>query len=219
MQSLAEDNVRQGLESVETRFDREKSRAHSNNASWPGFFFPLADPSAIGPLPLSMNGTDFSGMSLELDKRDNPFDDALEQLVVLLEAALDELPDTARPELTLPDPDATNPGSAWFTIRCVYERPNCGPRSPTLVSAPSEAFEMASFFDPQAPARAARIPMPFDISPGGLRKFNKSATLAVSDMLCAQIKRIRKLTLGDLVLSVLPWPFHKDLPSVGPAGS
>lgn len=78
---------------------------------------------------------------------------------------------------------------------------------------------MASFFDPQAPARAARIPMPFDISPGGLRKFNKSATLAVSDMLCAQIKRIRKLTLGDLVLSVLPWPFHKDLPSVGPAGS
>jgi hypothetical protein len=24
---------------------------------------------------------------------------------------------------------------------------------------------------------------------------------------------IAKLTLGDLVLSVLPWPFHKDLPS------
>lgn len=23
----------------------------------------------------------------------------------------------------------------------------------------------------------------------------------------------RKITLGDLILSVLPWPFHKDLPS------
>ncbi len=41
----------------------------------------------------------------------------------------------------------------------------------------------------------------------------------ISDMLCGKIKRIRKLTLGDLVLSVLPWPFHKDLPSVGPTGS
>jgi hypothetical protein len=34
----------------------------------------------------------------------------------------------------------------------------------------------------------------------------------ISDMLCGQLKRIRKLSLGDLVLSVLPWPFHKDLP-------
>jgi hypothetical protein len=26
------------------------------------------------------------------------------------------------------------------------------------------------------------------------------------------------MTLADLVLSVLPWPFHKDLPDVGKAG-
>ena len=25
-------------------------------------------------------------------------------------------------------------------------------------------------------------------------------------------KEIRKLSLSDLVLSILPWPFHKDLP-------
>jgi hypothetical protein len=54
--------------------------------------------------------------------------------------------------------------------------------------------------------------MPFDISPAGLRKFPKATTFMISDMLCGQLKRMRQLTLGDLVLSVLPWPFHKDLP-------
>jgi hypothetical protein len=108
---------------------------------------------------------------------------------------------------------------AWFTIRCVYEHPNCGPLDPPLLSAPTEAFQMAGFFDPEAPARPIRIPMPINISPAALRKYSKSATLVMSDMLCGQLKRIRQLTLGDLVLSVLPWPFHKDLPNpVGPAG-
>jgi hypothetical protein len=32
-------------------------------------------------------------------------------------------------------------------------------------------------------------------------------------VLCGQLGRARGLSLGDLVLSVLPWPFHKDLPS------
>ena len=30
-----------------------------------------------------------------------------------------------------------------------------------------------------------------------------------------QVECVRKLTLSDLVLSVLPWPFHKDLPKLG----
>ena len=37
-------------------------------------------------------------------------------------------------------------------------------------------------------------------------------------MLCGKIKKIRKMSLGDLVLSVLPWPFHKDLPDPGKTG-
>ena len=36
----------------------------------------------------------------------------------------------------------------------------------------------------------------------------------LTDMLCGKIRSGKKLTFGDLVLSVLPWPFHKDLPSV-----
>jgi hypothetical protein len=37
-------------------------------------------------------------------------------------------------------------------------------------------------------------------------------------MLCGQIDRIKALSLGDLVRSVLPWPLHKDLsvPDKGP---
>ena len=33
----------------------------------------------------------------------------------------------------------------------------------------------------------------------------------ISDMLCGQIDRVKGLSLADLVLSVLPWPLHKDL--------
>jgi hypothetical protein len=101
---------------------------------------------------------------------------------------------------------------AWFVIRCVYERPNCGPLFRTRVSAPTQRFQMAPFFDPDAPARPVRIPMPIDISPAGLRKYQKNTGFVISDMLCGKIKGIRKMTFADLVLSVLPWPFHKDLP-------
>jgi hypothetical protein len=40
----------------------------------------------------------------------------------------------------------------------------------------------------------------------------------ISDVLCGQIKRVKGITFGDLVLSVLPWPFHKDLPSFTETG-
>jgi hypothetical protein len=71
---------------------------------------------------------------------------------------------------------------------------------------------MAGFFDPDAPARPIRIALPLDTSPAGLRKFDKNTAFMISDMLCGQIKRAKGLSLGDLVLSVLPWPFHKELP-------
>jgi hypothetical protein len=59
--------------------------------------------------------------------------------------------------------------------------------------------------------------MPLDISPAGLRKHQKNANFIISDMLCGKLRGARKTTLGDLVLSVLPWPFHKDLPDPGGA--
>ena len=43
-----------------------------------------------------------------------------------------------------------------------------------------------------------------------------NAATDAANVVCGKVEHIKKLTLGDLVLSVLPWPFHKDIPS--PAG-
>jgi hypothetical protein len=88
--------------------------------------------------------------------------------------------------------------------------------TPPLVSDPSPVFQMAGFFDPDAPARPIRIGLPMDVSPAGLRKFDKNTAFMMSDLLCGQVQRMRGVTLGDLVRSVLPFPLHKDL-SVPPA--
>ncbi|MFM7469904.1 MAG: hypothetical protein ACKO5P_00095, partial [Nodosilinea sp.] len=60
-----------------------------------------------------------------------------------------------------------------------------------------------------------RIPMPVDTSPAGLRKFAKNTSFVISDSLSCQIEKARSLTFGDLVLSVLPWPFNKKLNTSG----
>jgi hypothetical protein len=226
LESLAADSAAQeNLESAQEPF------SYSNRTGWPSFLFPLADPDPhVGPCPLVADGTVMYGEALKVDDGNydavlDAVDDVLEALTNRVADALLDNTDTPRPELKMvPELNKKNMKwlantDGWFAIRCVYERPNCGPLNPAVLSAPSEPFQMASFFDPEAPARQIRIPMPFNISPAALRRYNKSATLVVSDMLCGQIKRIRKLTLGDLVLSVLPWPFHKDLPKPGPAGS
>jgi hypothetical protein len=111
--------------------------------------------------------------------------------------------------------------SGLFVIRCVFERPECGPSESPLLSARSRQFELAGFFDPEAPARPIRIALPIDTSPAGLRKFDKNTAFMMSDMLCGQIARAKGLGFVDLVLSVLPWPFHKDLsvPDTGPCTS
>lgn len=98
-----------------------------------------------------------------------------------------------------------------FVLRFVHLRCDCGPVALPVLSAPSEAFELAGFFDPDAPLRPIRIALPFDTTPGGLRKYARNSNFIVSDLLCGQMKKVRGLGFGDLVLSVLPWPFHKDL--------
>jgi hypothetical protein len=102
-----------------------------------------------------------------------------------------------------------------FLIRCVFDRPNCAPFLPPLLSEPSVEFQLAGFFDPDAPARPIRIALPIDTTVAGLRKFDKNTAFMISDVLACQIERARGITFGDLVLSVLPWPFHKDLPDPG----
>ena len=131
-----------------------------------------------------------------------------------VEAALKE----RAPDASVPPPPATAQAAipvdrtTRFVLRCVLDRPHCGAVAPPILSEPTEPFAMAAYFDPDAPARQIRISLPVDTSPAGLRRFQKGASFLISDVLCGQVSAVRKLTLGDLVLSVLPWPFHKDLP-------
>ena len=78
-------------------------------------------------------------------------------------------------------------------------------------SVPSQRFQLASFFDSDAPARPIRIALPIDTTAAGMRKHQKNTAFVISDALCGQMNRLKGLGFVDLVLSVLPWPFHKDL--------
>jgi hypothetical protein len=201
-----------GLEAVDTIFTRynEVPNHLTVDGDWPDFLFPLADPELDFPLP-AVASQALSGLS-GLERQQGAVDELTRMVTALLPAgpAAEELIDTV--------PVGDDSRAAWFVLRCVYERPLCGPLFAPLVSAPTRAFQMAPFFDPDAPARAVRIPMPMDISVAGLRKYQKNTGFVISDMLCGKIKAIRKMTLADLVLSILPWPFHKDLPNPGKSG-
>ncbi len=201
----------ENLESVEDEFVRYNDDDPIQvNVKWPDFLFPLADPQHPGPLPPQIEGINYSNLS-NVDLSHAKID-ALAELIEKM------LPAPSETEVIFNSQAVLDQRDAWFVVRCVYERPLCGPLFPALVSHPTRPFQLAAFFDSDAPARPIRIPMPVDISPAGLRKFQKNTAFVISDMLCGKIKKIRKLTLGDLVLSVLPWPFHKDLPNPGDTG-
>lgn len=142
--------------------------------------------------------------------------DLVDRLTALMGQALDATGDAAAPPLPFALQVKNALGAAandagWFVIRFVQQRRDCGPLHAPAVSAPTQRFQLASFFDADAPARAVRITLPTDTSPAGLRKFHKNTAFVVSDMLCGQIQRAKGLGLVDLVRSVLPWPLHKDL--------
>lgn len=207
------------LESATTSYDREQG------AGWPDFLFPLAHtemPAAasasdatepLGPLP-----------SVSFTPSDTVLRDSLRRVsafAVLIDRALAPLPAGEQPVPAAMPVAAQNPldlREGHFRLRCVYERPLCGPVDPPLLSEPTREFQLAGFFDPDAPARPLRIALPVDTTPAGLRKFDKNAAFVMSDILCGQVNRVKGLSLGDLVRSVLPWPLHKDLsvPDTGP---
>lgn len=211
------------LDGISTPYQRDKA-----DADWPGFLFPLADadpnPAWAGQTPVPnplLHLTDVAPSSDEQILVGEEPDDSgptlqVELLGVLVIRALAEyVPGVPAPQPDIPvaalPPDY--PVNSLFQLRCVYERPACGPGTPDVVSDPTDRFEMAAFFDPDAPARPIRIGLPIDTTPAGLRKFDKNTAFAMSDVLCGQVNRARGMTFGDLVMSVLPWPFHKDLPS------
>ena len=94
-----------------------------------------------------------------------------------------------------PQKKAANPqGDSWFIVRCVYERPACGPNAVPVMSEPSQPFLLGSFFDAEAPARRVQVALPVDTSPAALRKFDKGVAFLISDELGKQMSRIQGLS-------------------------
>ena len=189
--SIANPQTESLLEGVIAEYNRK-----TRGAGWPTSILPLADPVHPAAVPLAT-------------------EQAIHDLEDAIVKALPEKPIRSTPPTPLALQPVMDPaGGAQFAIRCVFDRPDCAPLVPPLVSDRSVLFRLAGFFDPEAPARPIRIELPGDITPAGLRKFDKNTAFMISDALCGQLTRIRgHLSLGDLVLSVLPWPFHKDLPT------
>jgi hypothetical protein len=201
--------------------DQPYNRYDTSGNAWPAFLFPLADPDLPDDAPLptglslpALTADESSEMSLdEIPPPNDPLA-ALDTLAVLIVRALqdDEADPAPQPAVPTAAIAPANALEGWFVMRCAYERPACAPVRQAVVSEATEPFQMAGFFDPDAPARPIRIGLPIDTTPAGLRKFDKNTAFVISDTLCGQINRMKGMTFGDLVLSVLPWPLHKDLP-------
>lgn len=223
--------VRDGLERATTIFpDTNDARATNGTPlGWPGFKALLAGLRRTSPTSYTLDGP-FMALTAPAEPEDPVPQGAaahllaaeaaaarIDKLVQMVVAALGDNPAAAdTPPLpfavTMRDALATTAGDeGWFCIRFVHLRCDCGPLHEPLLSEASERFQLASFFDPDAPARPIRIALPLDTTPAGLRKHPKNAVLMVSDVLCGQMQRAKGLGLVDLVLSVLPWPFHKPL--------
>jgi|GEM_PF-1517987 len=116
------------------------------------------------------------------------------------------LPSETQPPLELPkiEPNA----AAQYVIRSVYERPRCEPVL-QVVSRPSRRFQLAPFFDSDAPARPIKIPLPTDVSIAGLRKMKKGVSFMISDALNQKINRIAGKEKEPM----------KDSPSLNPESS
>ena len=233
-------NWEEKLDNVTVAYDRETTNP-AQHFDWPTFLFPLADPVEEIPLrPSSIDPAtpgDESVDTVQLSQQGVPPDlvakqSTIDKLVALVVRALPVTTAERAPAPPLASKPVLDTREGLFAIRCVYERLLCSPLSPhhlgaaspatlppllgdlsapSVLSDPTEMFQLAGFFDPDAPARPIRIALPIDTSPAGLRKFDKNTAFMISDVLCGQMQRLKGITFGDLVLSVLPWPFHKDL--------
>ncbi len=173
-------SLRDALAKIEPKRDQLESvvdQYQQDSAEWPDFRFALTDAQVYALVKLPDNAPEMPSTLETLVKAGLPAD-APEQTL-------------PPPPIAQTSPDIGTPG--WFVIRCVFERPHCGPLKPTVVSAPTQVFKMAHFFDADAPARPIRISLPFDTSVAGLRKFNKNVAFVISDKLRQQMECVSDL--------------------------
>jgi hypothetical protein len=190
------------LESARTTYQTQTTDGTDGTAGWPTFFFPFYTVDAAGKHGLL-------GLSTKDDR------DAFETKIAKAVQTLAPTPSQPLPPRLVAQANANPQAPVWFAVRCVLERPNCAALTPPLVSEPTVAFQFAGFFDPDAPARPIRIGLPIDTTPAGLRKFDKNTAFVMSDTLCGQVSKMGGMSFGDLIMSVLPFPFHQDLSGGG----
>ena len=230
-------SARDGLESTEKLY----SAGNATESDWPDFHFLLAGLASnlqvAGAFTVftNANNADMDSIEPTLDEIEEDLPKApkvtmdakistgsieaekLDRLTALIVRALDR----QKPEIDAPDPPfalqlsktlkETQGDVGWFVVRYVYIKRECGLLHPPTLSERTQRFQLASFFDSDAPARPIRISLPMDTTPAGIRKHSKNTAFIISDVLCGQIQRAKGLGLVDLVRSVLPWPLHKDL--------
>jgi len=180
-----------------TVLENVTSTYHAGAADWPIFTFQFYAATSAG----------LRGLSPALARPD--FENQIVQALPVSN------PNTPLPIRSTAQAYSNPHTPVWFAIRCVLERPNCGALTPPLVSDPTVAFQMAAYFDADAPARPVRIGLPVDTTPAGLRKFDKNTAFVMSDTLCGQVSKMSSLSFADLIMSVLPFPLHKDLDTSG----
>jgi len=228
LQAIRAPGVREALERTELTYTNTGTSLGS--ADWPPFHFVLAGLDTTGTvagpfanlvLLATSSSPEFAADPLTTPNLAPQAND-VDRLTALVGRALEATQETNAPPvpfaLQVKNALAANVGDpGWFVVRFVYQRRDCGPLHPPVLSAPTQRFQLASFFDPDAPARPIRVALPLDTSPAGLRKFNRNTAFVLSDMLCGQVQRAKGLGFIDLVRSVLPWPLHKAL-DMGPGG-
>jgi hypothetical protein len=124
------------------------------------------------------------GFGVGYDLRANPI--ATAALVTLLDRVRTALPGEA-PAIELPKLAPRD--DAEYVIRAVYERAACEPVQ-QIVSLPSQVFRIAPFFDPDAPWRPVRIPLPGDVSIAGMRRARKNVSFMLSDAMQRKMNSI-----------------------------
>jgi hypothetical protein len=119
------------------------------------------------------------------------------QIETLVVAALNQAGPAPASAVLPPSNNPQNPqGDDWYIVRCVYERPQCAvltlPAMPILSPA-SQVFQLASYFDPDAPARRIQVELPVDTTAATLRKYDKGVAFMISDQLNQQMQRVTGL--------------------------
>jgi hypothetical protein len=212
-----ERNARPAPSAAGQLFQALVSPAPSTGFSWRG---PLLDVWSKRMALMGESDGDFvptanlrdSGLPPRLSSQgDAPGTSSLQGLVrAALPAATPAAVTGTPPDLPVPKIDPT--GQATYRIRCLYRRPRCAPVPQArvavplnaftdVVSASSDDFAIAALFDPDAPARDIRIPLPIDTSVRDLRKFRKNVGFVISNQLRGQMNRVtdlKKALDGDL---------------------